>query len=1278
MIPRPFGEVVRWRAFRRNERVVSDNYKDAMYVYVNAETRENLETPVVIKTINVGECDVRNIVVDDGSLQFDEDGEIHNVAYTCKGNKSIEVETGDFISFAAEGGEETVKAEELAGIIFQVDGVEQKEGVGDEFVNIISVRVTEANQQFFKELITVRPQVPMVLSDVKERKEHEDLYYIMVWACAFKEGGDVGNGWQGDPKRQTQKSKNSDEDSMHMEIVCMQKQGEVNSSEGFRSEGQNIDYGDWHCMSAMRSIMDTVAESMKAGLDAKYNEAKTEAFEAYTETIQTRISEAWGTTFGPLVHQNIVAGTLLGAQNYGGYVLLKPVRNNRENEERVEGMRLVNIVSAGSTEADNNNKVLINARDPEFVFESATSAETVKRYLSDSALFQVVGGSLDKLKKVRTSNLSPLDPISVSDLTDKELYCKYVVNEMSVDKFTTIERARPDELFDTWDRDRERWEYPEALDLPLRPTVEEHVNEVYERLQPVLGEGGGKMPHMDVKTLSNERHFVDEFKTVVKLVGQCLFATVSSSTPRQVGKPIVASIVTDLQKMSILGDIKADGGNTPGKVMCVVSQGKVPNGITAYVNEVEPWRDEDDGEYGACSKILYEPCLRYASRFLSSTVPSLPDIGSVIMSSVPFGSLESDKMSIITHMVEEALKSSMFNHQGKDSVSIQKVVMRSSAQADDMPYEPLVLQYGMHVDGENMAEGFSWSLGETPTIVVEAMQLVLVYLQKTMYEVYVGKAENEENNKYDKIKEREEASGWDTYPYGMPRVDQISGWRTEFEDTAVYNLRSTGEVRVEKAATTYNLSASTKEGLVLRDALSVPGTDNFCSGRGDMRKEVEYVDTMYGGDTIDDVEVGMGVVELCGHVSTNKWTGPVVNLHNSRMEEYEMCFIADEKPDGPSEWKACEFNECASAGTGTGTGVEEEDVYSVGKELHAKRKRNREITECVRKKEIVGGEACVRVGSLSSSSSSGVEAVGYGGAGYWETRGSELSAETYTQNRYRKYTGATPDPWYGKTMSVEERDFQEKHVGRAFNNTVKKTTWVLPEYKMWEKSGSNNQSGDKVIDELVAWMARSFVGWHHGSMEGNNTTEFAIACNGYYRKVSEYFNKLDVNYGEERGISVLQSSVQVKHEALLLKLLYGGRIMSSTATNAIRKPMVVQGVVMVKGNAYGGTTTKCVIEDMMVKTETYRIVESETWATLYAKYNYTRGIPPGSVRGCLGERIAKLGENRRGPLRMREIVRMRPEIVPSLARLMLALHVHNETWKNTKIPRYKESIMQGE
>lgn len=1226
MIPRPFGEVVKWRCFTRNKTVNSDNCQDAMFLYLNDNTnaKEHLEGPKACKTVDTEPATINY----DSDHLFDTSKFEHKLIYT-----GISAQTandmlntlfeGDSISFS-----NTSTTPDLADYtnIFQIKKITKKL---DTEIHITVKCTTDSVDNFGK--LAASPGTT--------------CQYIVLWIAAFKSGKDYGNGWQGNPLAIREKNTPSDSDSIHLEIVCRQTK---HSEFDMTTETDNI--ADFECMYVLRDQIQKYASTLKTEMDTAYDQHRKEAFKEYTTQMQTRLNAIWKTTFGPLNEKDLDPDSILSKKNFGGYVLLKPILNNRiidtsnfsETDKNVNSdteKRYVTMVSAYDNDDAQNGKLIITKRESDRVLQSTTSAEETSNYYKNNSVFQVIAGSLQEIQEFYYSNTAPAPDNPAVGINS---YSDLLGPELSIQKLTkTPINSRPDELFDKLGSGRKSTPLPGLSDtLKIRPVLEDIEDEINQESTGYLTntedmqlESNAKNMHMDIKTMSNEEHFKLEFKTLIKLAGQCLLATVTGNTPRIIGESIAALPCEDVKKNSILKsinhtpdnelDVTCHGTNVKLGVNCVREQRNGHNTFTAYINGVDPWRDEDDGEYGACSSTLYEPCTQYASHFLRSAIPNLPDVGSLLVHSAPFGNMDSDKIYIIEKMIERCLDAPMFN-----TGILKQYTLVGNEKADDMPYQPITLQYGLQIENNSLDKNdISWSLGETPTILVEAIQLALLYLQKIMYDTY--KSSNE--NAIDKIKEREQKSGWDTYPYGMLEEDHVAGWRSEFEGTVIHNLR-----------TSTNGSSTVRK-------YSVPGTEDFYKTRDYMRKEIVYTDSLYTDNCIDNEPLTEKGVDLMGHISKNKWTGSILNFYTD-SDHYEMCFLRDKEHTSDTiSWEPCGFT------------VKDEVDKLINEtyedKMHSKRKRNHALSQFARSKE----PKCMPSKPENDNVSSG----------YWKINTKNIQPDVYTQSRFRKYTGKTPDPHHLQVLSDKEREFQQKHVGKTFNNTPVEVKWILPAYKLWEKDDMSK------LNNFVDWMAESFVGWHQNSIETNKTTEFALACNKFYDKITRYFKCIDPKYNNEPfGINVLNPDASQRNEALLLQLLYKGRILQQNTI--YRKPMVVKGVVMVKANANNTSrVTKCTIDDFLVKTEAYRITESETWASLYAKFTHIRGIPEGSVPDCLAECLMKSKIPLARPLSMQGIIRLRPQVVPSLARLMLALHVHNDTWKNTKVPRYKESVHQG-
>jgi hypothetical protein len=407
--------------------------------------------------------------------------------------------------------------------------------------------------------------------------------------------------------------------------------------------------------------------------------------------------------------------------------------------------------------------------------------------------------------------------------------------------------------------------------------------------------------------------------------------------------------------------------------------------------------------------------------------------------------------------------------------------------------------------------------------------------------------------------------------------------------------------------------------------------------------QVIYNDTLFDSSTFDSRSTDTHTIEpLTPKIHDNKWNGPMFTMNNPSRNTMSWWFMGKTDNNSALPWWDTKRFETAGVDAPVAT-IERKRKHAISELVRSQRQRTDNGTCPLPKTDPPN----VRTGIWHINSTVTPSA---------NTK--KLTPELYTQNRFRKYTGKTPAPGNEFTSG-------------NFDATKKKTHWILPEFTIHKENSDSN------TDRLVEWLTQSFVGWHHSSATENNTTEFAIACNDFYALIVDYFATIDPVYNEPRGIWTLDTGGEHHHEAMLLKLLYGGRFSNSARNRQGDKSLVVQGLVLVKANEHSGSTTRCVVEDVLVKTETYRVVESETWAIILRKFNHIRGVPADSVRGCLAARLRTDPRVQREPLRMRYLLQLRPQIVSSLARLMLALHVYNETWKNTKIPRYKDSVHQG-
>jgi hypothetical protein len=157
--------------------------------------------------------------------------------------------------------------------------------------------------------------------------------------------------------------------------------------------------------------------------------------------------------------------------------------------------------------------------------------------------------------------------------------------------------------------------------------------------------------------------------------------------------------------------------------------------------------------------------------------------------------------------------------------------------------------------------------------------------------------------------------------------------------------------------------------------------------------------------------------------------------------------------------------------------------------------------------------------------------------------------------------------------------------------------------------------------------------------------------------VKEYYDKPDIN-GEPRGYWLHNAAPPRPTIVRGLRLLLPA---------AAKHALVVYGGVTVKGPAHNSLCTPCHCRQILVKTQRFRIVESELWTTLQhvledTEYSYNEAIP-----GCIAHQLKPSAAHGRPKRRRVEGAHeptfdwlaahlVKPVNVPVLARLMLEIN----------------------
>jgi hypothetical protein len=282
---------VQWRSFIRDESVVSDECIDAMqlYIYAHETSKSRLEPPIVTCTHEIPPNTTVNVV--QGS-----DPNIFRITYT---NHTTPIRTFDTLTLQA-------------CITFETRSTAPRTLNIKRLMHIDSIVINQDKTE-------------ITLSIKRIYDDNDSSYFenpcVCEWNTTFRSNEDYGNGWQGDPLAIRQKNKNSDPASIHLEIVCEQSYADTSSLDTLSKEDgiATLHTQQWTHINTIRSAMEKIGTSLLEELTTRYEQGKLDAFKAYTDTIQGRMTQAWENTFGPLV--DVPTGNGTDNFNYGGYVL---------------------------------------------------------------------------------------------------------------------------------------------------------------------------------------------------------------------------------------------------------------------------------------------------------------------------------------------------------------------------------------------------------------------------------------------------------------------------------------------------------------------------------------------------------------------------------------------------------------------------------------------------------------------------------------------------------------------------------------------------------------------------------------------------------------------------------------------------------------------------------------------------------------------------------------------------------------------------------------------
>ena len=1007
----------------------------------------------------------------------------------------------------------------------------------------------------------------------------------------------ASGGWNGDPLEIRQKSRNSDEASYHMELVFRSslKKDKVDFEEKGKFEG---------AIRASETIK-RVIESLSDELYMKINEAHERLFESAMQIIQKRMELSWARSFD--------------ASREGTYVLLKSFDDNSVTNDDTKAVELREY----TYDASGSRKLLLRSGPKLPLPDTSQEAQYTTQAMKNRCKFQIVAGCLqtmenmelsdsrtayagnrtisatsamDMNKFLRIGHLKGYDMVDFSDSCGKSIPFS-VSNFLSegsedTDFFAPTGRQAISNISIDGDAMKLRLA---TLSSQAAKAIEDEIPTTFDPMNP---DAYTPQPFEHQLHSGDDSQILTEIRTCLRLIGHCLFSTFKDSNNYSEEKS---------QVQAYMPETIPERCEDPQEGNLDVN----PSKFFSLVNRLRPWRNDYDLEEGSCCKSLWQPLLEFSEKFESNKNLGLPLVGSYLVNLIPFGPLNPDLESMVDKIIEEFFEDT---HLFESKNSLKCFTLVRDDNAPDMPYDPLTLNFGFHMENGSDFDSFAWSIGTTPALFAEALQVQAMYLQKLVCDCSRSTLSE---NKVSDVVYRERVSGWDTYPMGMVSKEQLGDIFCGQACLRPSTLNSFNSFDVSCSQTRpLTHDASQQLGLSPPDSKRltfIPGNPAFYRSRGWVRKEILY--------------------------------GPFSN----RGSRESMTF--------------------------TGVDWNEPTLFSAARGSGGLRWHRSETTANVRTNTYAFEDKRSRQTLFNNRALKRIRVDPDARKGFWSVGIAAQSPEVLyyddlTSQRYRKYTGSLQE---SSVAMSEEAMYQTSTVASFCQDRPTKAHYIFPDIVVGTP-GASPFGGD-----LSQWLSKTFVGFHYSTRKSGGKTEFALASGKHYDSIESYFSRVDTLTGEEFGIKVISPKSHQKVEASLLQMLGRGRFgeRSGVSSAQQRQKLVVPGVVLVKGGTEGHVITRCVLDEFVVKTETYRIVESEVWAQLTKTLKQYPKVPKEANKNCMACKLLSMGIDTLTPMSIRKLLRLRPTSWASLARLMLALHIHNESWVNSKQYHYKDGVQSG-
>ena len=481
-------------------------------------------------------------------------------------------------------------------------------------------------------------------------------------------------GWTGDARDSYVKNNNADKDEWMFQIVCIDSQNarDATSNGGFSM----IASTQWASMHAVKSALENTATGMVEKMSVQYNKDLSSRFWSFYADVQNSLNVRAKNTFGPLDHN-------VNGNFDGGYILLRSTRSRphtddgyAENVDRTKRPR----IKIGASFQDHSNQ---------FSEVKNMIAENVANDVLDNE-FELIAGSI---VCENTNVIVPPPEIGVISDSDTSLF-KTTVSKNAIGIPTQSYRYRLQQ------------------DVKFRIQNSAKGSDVQETLADLQSFDKPSMPfEHDLHSGSSEK-FVQEFQTFSRLLLQCLVATTKTKSFRESASEFTPIKVSNLTNINIIenlpSDVKPRVFQNPDPKIQIdtytidVTTGEKRKKLAALINEHDPWTHPDDNEFGACSKLLWQPCVEIATGTRTDPMDS-KSVENMITTITPFGNIGSSQNEFVDKITKKIMES--FSAKFKTERFLLK-------QADDLTYvpeyEPITLQYDILCD-EFKGGGCSWS-----------------------------------------------------------------------------------------------------------------------------------------------------------------------------------------------------------------------------------------------------------------------------------------------------------------------------------------------------------------------------------------------------------------------------------------------------------------------------------------------------------------------------------------------------------------------------------------